>query len=1027
MPVWTKEQQQAIELDNTNIIVSAGAGSGKTAVLSERVIRKLKSNVNINELLILTFTKAAADEMKERIRKKISKEEDLKDQLSLIDSAYITTFDAFALSIVKKYNYLLNVSKNIQIADNNIFIIKKESFIDEVFEELYSEKNEMFLNFIKDFCSKDDKSIKLAILEINNKLDMIYEKEGFLDNYFENFYNDTFIENKIKEYEDLLLSKIENINLNILSLNEYTDSSYEEKINQSIGELLISNNYKSIKENLNLLPRLTKDCLEEAKLYKDNVNNEIKNLQMLCNYEDINEIKEDILATKKYVSVIIEILKRLDRKIHNYKEKYDLYEFNDIACMAIKVLEENEKERQDLKAQLNEIMIDEYQDTNDLQDKFISLIANNNVYMVGDVKQSIYRFRNANPNLFKNKYNNFSKHNGGVKIDLNKNFRSRKEVLSNINLIFNPIMDDILGGADYKKSHQMIFGNLSYDEKGKTSDSHDLEILSYFSKETEFKKEEIEIFTIAKDIKNKIKNEYLVFDKDEQLKRPLKYEDIVILMDRSTNFNLYKKIFEYLNIPLSIYKDEVISESEDIIIIKNILGLMFLKKDSVEYKYCLMSIGKSYLFSYEEEDIINYFVNKNYDDCPIIKTINELNYYKYNLKDLIIKIIECFDIYSKLVLVGNVNIHFAIFDYLINLAESLNDIGYTVEDFYEYLNKLQEKKLDVSISIPQSEKGVKIMTIHKSKGLEYHLCYYSGLYSKFNLSEMKEKFLFSQDYGFIVPCINNGIKDTIYKTLLKNKYNNDEISEKIRLFYVALTRAKEKMILIAPLEDDLVKIDTISDEMRFKYNSFLDIIKSIKYLLLKYIKKIEVEDLGLTRDYKIVKKSNYKNEIVSDGFKLTVNEKSFDANVQEKKHFSKTNHKLIDMQTLNNIEFGRYVHAVLENINFSKPNYDSLSEIIKTKIQTFLRNDILIDAMHLYKEYEFSYSEENVIYHGIIDLLIEKENQFIIVDYKLQNINDKAYKMQLAGYKEYIEHLTNKKVDVYLYSIMEEQLIKVDV
>ena len=132
-----------------------------------------------------------------------------------------------------------------------------------------------------------------------------------------------------------MLSKIENINLNILSLNEYTDSSCAEKINQSIGELLISNNYKSIKENLNLLPRLTKDCLEEAKLYKDNVNNEMKNLQMLCNYEDINEIKEDILATKKYVSVIIEILKRLDRKIDNYKEKYDLYEFNDIACMAI--------------------------------------------------------------------------------------------------------------------------------------------------------------------------------------------------------------------------------------------------------------------------------------------------------------------------------------------------------------------------------------------------------------------------------------------------------------------------------------------------------------------------------------------------------------------------------------------------------------------------------------------------------------------------------------------------------------------
>ena len=171
MPNWTKEQLNAINEEGTNIIVSAGAGSGKTAVLSERVLRKLRQGVNINELLILTFTNAAAKEMKERIRKKIKEDPSLKEQLDLIDEAYITTFDAFSLSTVKKYHYLLNVSKDVQIVDASLIRLQKEKIIDEIFNRLYDEENNLFEKLIKDFCVKDDIQIREYILSINDKLD----------------------------------------------------------------------------------------------------------------------------------------------------------------------------------------------------------------------------------------------------------------------------------------------------------------------------------------------------------------------------------------------------------------------------------------------------------------------------------------------------------------------------------------------------------------------------------------------------------------------------------------------------------------------------------------------------------------------------------------------------------------------------------------------------------------------------------------------------------------------------------------
>ena len=199
MPHWTKEQQQAIDESGQNIIVSAGAGSGKTAVLTERVIQKLKHGEDVSKLLILTFTNAAAKEMKDRIRKAI-KENELFDQLDKIDSSYITTFDSFSLSVVKKYHYLLNINQGVEIADSLILKWEKEKILDDIFQELYTKENSLFLKLIKDFTTRDDQKIKDYILNMDSKINLKYDKDSYLNTYLDIFYQNDYLKEKIKEY-----------------------------------------------------------------------------------------------------------------------------------------------------------------------------------------------------------------------------------------------------------------------------------------------------------------------------------------------------------------------------------------------------------------------------------------------------------------------------------------------------------------------------------------------------------------------------------------------------------------------------------------------------------------------------------------------------------------------------------------------------------------------------------------------------------------------------------------------------------
>ncbi len=1026
MPTWTKEQQQAIDEEGKNIIVSAGAGSGKTAVLTERVIRKLKSGIHINELLVLTFTNAAAAEMKERIRKAIRKTPGLEEEMNRIDGAYITTFDSFALSIVKKYHTKLNCTNKIQITDDVVINIKKQEILDEILNEKYLLQDKQFTKLIHDFCYKDDKDLKKALLDIYQKIELKYDKTNFLNTYIETYT--TSFNKPLNDFIESIKKKTQQIKNLLYDMSSYFDGKYMSKVEDYLYSFLNKDSYEEQKialDSLGRFPVVPKNSEEEGKRIKEELVELLKEVKEEMSYSSLKEITEELESTVSNQKEIIEILKELDKRLTAYKDANEIYNFTDISRLAIKVVMENKDIKEELTSSFREIMVDEYQDTSDTQETFINLIANNNVYMVGDIKQSIYRFRNANPYLFKQKYDSYRDTDQGIKIDLVKNFRSRREVLEDINLLFNQFMDDEIGGADYKTSHQMVFGNMTYEEEGKTEDNHHMKILTYtFDKSSPITKDEQEAFIIGEDIKEKIEKNYLVFDKDTSTLRPIEYKDFVILLDKSKNFELYKKIFEYLGIPLSILKEESLSKDNDILVLKNLLNLIvrIAKKDDYEsLKYSFIATARSYLFELSDEEIYDVLVKEELSKTTLYQVCEELSksLLDTSASEFFLKVIKKVNYEEKLLKIGNITSFQVRVEYVYNLIGNLEKNGYTIEDIINHLDAIFDSGQDLKFNVnTDSSNSCKIMTIHKSKGLEFPICYFAGFASKFNLRDLKEKILFDNTYGIILPSVTNFYKDTILKTLVKEKTKQEEVSEKIRLFYVALTRAKEKMIMVIEKQEELQENNgLVSSSIRSKYNSFLAIIKSIYSSLLPYEEEVEVTP---SKDYLLTKNKINEEELLLSKDTIKVEELAIEKNPIEYTKYSKDILHLSTKEEQDKMHFGTKVHQILEQLDFKHPNLEGMNEKIKQKISSFLQSSLIKENLdgQFYPEYEFIDNKTHT--RGIIDLVIEKEDEMIIIDYKLKNIDDESYDNQLNGYRMFLSNKTKKEIKCYLYSILEE-------
>lgn len=1026
---FTTEQQEAITKRGENIIVSAGAGSGKTAVLSERILDYCKNGGDIRRVLVLTFTKAAAEEMKERIRKKLLAN-NLLLQAEYIDSAYITTFDAYSLSMVSKYYYLLGLEKNPSIMDKSLIDIEKSTLLRNIFSKYYLEKNNDFYRFLKKYTTQDDRSFFSTVLTLSSKLDLIVDLDEYIKNYEKNYLSLERIEDIYTDYLSLIEDLKSELKVALLDLIEIAEEDLKGEVlvpacKNLLNSILEAATYEDFKNLIKSFKFPSPRNLQpETKDAKDLVAKKIKELitTYLDKYDGFESIKKEILDTKDDILFLLHISKELLDSLLDYKKKQNKFDFMDIAKMLIKLVKTNEDVKNEIMNSYDEILVDEYQDTSNVQEIFLSLIENHNRYMVGDIKQGIYRFRNANPYIFKDKYERYGNHDGGYKIDLTYNFRSRFEVLDGINLIFNQLMTNKIGDADYKKSHQMHYGQKDYD-KFKQMVNFNLDVLKYENIEEydEFTQAEKEAFIIAKNIKEKMNSGVKVYNKETKSPDPVSYNDFAVLISTSTEFVTFKKIFEYFNLPVQIEASLDLKESILPTLYKNILVLISLtkKKDySKKYYHALASISRSFLYEYSDNDVYELVINHKYypilDDILYFESLINLSY-----KELFYKINERLDVYTKLARIGDSDSNLIILNNIYHQFQIFEELGYDIEAASNYFEMLldTDSKLEYKEANSKDD-AIHIMTIHKSKGLEFAYCYFPMLTKSFNESDIKEKMGVSNDYGIFIPFVDGGESSLITRTLHQERVRLEDISEKVRLLYVALTRAREKMILVLPNKE----YKHINPK---KFSSFAEMLEYTN-VLNPYIKPVDLNECNIT---------NYNlNGLNNDKFtgKETIQyEKIIEIPMISKQRISKELKHLPDKKLNESIKFGLEFHSALESLDFTNPNIDALpvDDFMKNTLKDILMLDIFknIKEAKTYHEHEFYMKDLDNSYHGIIDLLCVYDDHIDIIDYKLSNTDSVEYERQLSIYKKYVESISNLPVEMYLLSILKKEIKKINI
>ena len=1046
---WSDEQWAAIQEKGRSILVNAGAGSGKTAVLTERIVRILKDGIGLDRLVVLTFTKAAAGEMKERLRKKLEKEIeagwDLREALEFLDQAAVQTFDSFALSLVRRYHYRLGVEKSLAIGDGVLFSLKKKEIIEDVFRRLYEEGDPEFLDFVSLFAVKDDRTLQKYVFEVDNRLELLLDRKGYLDNYLERFYRKDFIRKMIGRYGELLSLERSRIadRLNRLRdlLTDWDLLAHVEDCEAALSPLFSAQTYEEFRAAVDVaLPRTPRggDEIEKIRLgyEKDKIRDSLKKLNDYLDYESEEEMLETVLSTRKHAAVLIRILNLVHNEFMEYKRKTNLYEFQDIAKMAIRLLEENEDIRNQLREHIYEILIDEYQDTNDFQEILVSLLAKGNVYMVGDVKQSIYRFRNANPEIFKAKYRAFKAGKEGLAIDLSRNFRSRREVLEDVNLIFRQVMDSDLGGVDYDEGQRLIFGNKDY-EKNAPEEDYRMRVINYGYENEVLKNYEIEAFLIAQDIRRLLDSGYRVYDKDAKTVRKARYSDFTILASEKKHFDTYKKIFEYLEIPLLIHKEESFVRSQEIYVLKNILRCIQSFMDETyrdeNFRDALLSLLRSFLVEGKDGEIFKVLSGEPLAGLKslfpeVFSALCDLSTKarKSTLSEILWEIYDCFGFYEKMIKIGNLEEVEEKLNFLLGKFRELDRLGFRLRDAIAYLEEIMDGSWDIEFSRnpPTDADAVQMMTIHKAKGLEFPVCYFPDLDSNFKFTELNDRIVFDPEYGFLIPYFKEGVADTFYKKLLKHKFVQEEISERIRVLYVALTRAKEQIVIVAPefLESHRTTAGLVPYADRLNYKSFFTLLSSVQ----ESFRRRELASVaGLSRDYETGKALKIKDFPQREPLEIV--KVSLRREKSEKGTATQAATGLLPKATLDALELGTTLHAILEVVDFrEKPE----AVLEKAPLSPFLKERLLrlfqepLFRKPIIKTYhEFPFYFEGV--RGTIDLILETEAELIVLDYKLSNLEKEEYLRQLGVYKAYLETISGKTVSAYLYSLLKGEIRRI--
>lgn len=851
---WTPQQLNAIYATDGSVLVSAAAGSGKTAVLVERVINlvtRSENPIDVDKLLIVTFTRAAAAEMRQRISLALNSllENDpynpnLLKQKQLLYTASISTIDSFCSEIVREYFHALGVSRDFRIADEGELDVLRKTALDNTFNTFYSSDSDDFIALLDAFSSKGgDVKLRETVLKIATFLSTQPFPENWLENmlsgYGENLVAESIWGKIIIEYAKSTVHHAINLTQNSLKILENDaklQNSFAPKIEDDLvflDNLLKKLYLNSWNDICSAAFSFSAGRLTPPKGYKDNpikiavannrdeVKDAIKSVQLyFANSE--KEVLSEMKELQGLVSTLFDLVREYIKEFDAQKSKKNVLSFSDIELLTVKLLAEplddgyrKTSAADEISNRYDAVIVDEFQDVNDVQDLIFKCVSReeNNIFVVGDVKQSIYGFRQAKPQIFidrKNSYEKFDVVNPAypATIILDKNFRSRKEVCDTVNFIFRNLMTKQSAQMDYTEDEMLNVG-ASYPE----STDCDFEIsLIEKSAFEDYDYAEIEARHIANKIHSMMKSGFLV--KDGEVQRKATYGDFAVILRSTKNTaQTYVKTLIDCGIPAFSENKENSFEAKEIKVILNLLRVI----DNPALDIPLLSVMCSPIFGFTPDELSQIRADERYSNLyaavkkyssksekarDFLAKLEQLKNYSYtcSVDDLIGKIYDTTAIGAITTAVKGGEAPMRNLDLLRIYARSFESNGYkTLSDFISYIDKLMENgtQLPAASSDSDSLNGVRVLSIHASKGLEYPVCFLADTAKQFNKTDLRSDVLIDSVAGLGIKK-REGIcrYNTLPRLAVEIEISQNEIAEELRVLYVALTRAKEKLIAV---------------------------------------------------------------------------------------------------------------------------------------------------------------------------------------------------------------------------------------
>ena len=888
MPEWTNAQKNAINARNANILVNAAAGSGKTAVLVERVIKMItEENVPIDKMLIVTFTKAAAAQMRKRIadtlRTKIKEAPNdtvAKRQLALLPAAKISTIDSFCINLVRENFFNLDIEQDFRTMDEPERILCEQSVLDDLLEEYYAQGDKTYLSLVEMFSSnKNDEAFASVIIKLNSFISSQAFPDKWLDDACELYNpNINLTESVIGEYifsqtAEICNYALELINISLSSLAE-DEKIYEKYLamlnsEKSFFEKLIGfSNDKNWDELYSLVNNYSfmrnppcKDDESVAKavvvrnktIYKELLQKQI--LPLYC--ASIDDYKADCEKIYPLVKLLIDIVKQFNLRVLEEKKKLNAYTFSDIEHFAINLLFYRDDNDEVIKTPLaiemskgfEQILVDEYQDTNSAQDRLFAEISNGrNRFMVGDMKQSIYRFRLAMPQIFnakKEKYRDYVENGADTryKINLDTNFRSRKGICEYVNFVFSNIMSKRVGEVVYDENESLNCG-CKYKES-----SIPCAQLKLIETPQEEDADEYEAKQIAHYILEKVQSGELIKEKDNY--RPIKFSDFAVLMRTAKNrMPVVVKAFSEMGIPTVSNNKINLFENNEIVILLNLLKSIDNPVSDIPFLATLMSV----FYGYSPDDLaqvkLDYPAKNLYTSVSkspkFSSVVDDLKKYReyassMSVENLIRHIIGETSYLSVISAMGNHEQRMLNVMKFVDMAKQFDNgdnIGLTA--FLRYIDAVKNNGFNVDCANVGNANvnAVNVMTVHQSKGLEFPVCILAGSSHKCNDDDLKNNVQYNSSYGLGLKVYNDKYMyryPSVQYSALRSINKYEMISENLRVLYVALTRAKEQFVTFYSaknLENAVSKIGNKIIDSKISPFSVSEILKDGDFIIL---------------------------------------------------------------------------------------------------------------------------------------------------------------------------------------------------